>query len=101
MAVVIGIVIALLVAGFVVLYASVVSGAEPGQSPLAAFRAGWAARKEPREEVEAEPVDVSLVEFLRANVDEGSGYVQPEDLTDSLHRARERAVELIPGRRRA
>lgn len=57
------------------------------ERPLRAFRRGlrsWLRRDErqtAREAVAAEPVDVSLDQMLRANVEEGSGYARPDTLT--------------------
>jgi hypothetical protein len=105
MAVLVGIVIALLVAAGVLLVASVAGGARAvDESPWQAFRRGWAARHESDGEsaaaVAAEPVDLSLSEFLTATAERGEGYLQVDELTETLTRAREKATRSVPGLRR-
>lgn len=65
-------------------------------------------RRRAPEETEAlraasEPVDVRLDEFLRVAAVEDDGYLQADDLTDALSRAREKAARSVPriGRRSA
>ena len=107
MALVVGILVALAVAGFVLLLASVAGGPRNvDESPWEAFRRGWAARRHPDEEQLAaaaiEPVDVSLGEFLSATVEHGDdGYLQVDELADTLQRARERATRAVPRTRRS
>jgi hypothetical protein len=105
MPVLVAIFVALLVAGGVLLVASVVSTRrDHRESPLSALRTGLTGRDHPDSAVgaaaTAEPVDVSLAEFLSAAVEEGDPYLHVDDLTSTLHGARARAVEALPGRRR-
>jgi succinate dehydrogenase/fumarate reductase flavoprotein subunit len=105
MAILVAIVLALLVAAGVLLAASISgSSRSAGESPLRAFRAGWAARKNPDSDQRAaaaaaavEPVDMSLAQFLRETVDEGEAYLQVDDLAATLQRARDKAVGVLPG----
>jgi hypothetical protein len=107
MAILVAIVLALLVAAGVLLAASVSSSTrDKGESPLQAFRAGWAARKSPDADQRAaaaaasvEPVDMSLAQFLRETVDEGEAYLQVDDLAATLQRARDKAAGVLPGNR--
>ncbi|MEN0129461.1 MAG: hypothetical protein AAGC49_08470 [Brevundimonas sp.] len=101
MVVVIGILLALLVAGLVLLVASVMSGSTEHESPWRTFKAGWAARKTTDEVDEAPPVDLKLLEFLAVTSDAGDGYLNPEELGEGLLHARDRAVRALPGARRA
>lgn len=101
MAVLVGIVLALIVAAAVLLLASVAAGPrDVDESPWQAFRRGWAARHETEGEAAAaaaaEPVDLSLTEFLSATAERGEGYLQVDELADTLSRARDR----VPGLRR-
>lgn len=108
MAILVAIVLALLVAAGVLLAASVTSSARgTGESPWRAFRAGWAARKNPDTDQRAaaaaasvEPVDMSLAQFLRETVDEGEAYLQVDDLATTLQRARDKAAGVLPGNHR-
>ncbi|QCB93991.1 hypothetical protein [Cellulomonas shaoxiangyii] len=88
--------LALLAAGAVLLLARASSedAAAGDESPWESFRRGLRARREPdAEQAQAaaaaavEPRDVSLADFLRANVQEGDGYLHVEELTEDLHRA--------------
>lgn len=106
--VVIAILVALVVAGVVLLVASSTSArpAAPGRSPWQTFRAGLSGRKNPDDEqlaaaaaADAEPVDLTLTEFLRETVDEGEGYLQVEELQEGLVRARDKAARVIPRRK--
>ena len=106
--VIIGVLVALVVAGLVLLVASTSDADErrDDESPLRAFRRGWRARKNPAPDqvdaaraAEAEPVDLSLAEFLRATAEQGEGYLHVDDLQAGLHRAREKAARAIPLRR--
>ena len=106
MAILVAIVLALLVAAGVLIAASVTSSGTPGESPLRAFRAGWAARKHPDTDQRAaadaaavEPVDLSLAQFLRETVDEGEAYLQVDDLAATLQRARDKAAGVLPSHR--
>ena len=107
MAILVAIVLALLVAAGVLLVAGMSSSTrDKGESPLQAFRAGWAGRKNPDADqraaavaASAEPVDMSLAQFLRETVDEGEAYVQVDDLAATLQRAKEKATGVLPGRR--
>ncbi|WP_029289368.1 hypothetical protein [Cellulomonas sp. HZM] len=106
MVILVGVVVALLVAAGVLLLASVMSTPRAvDESPWQAFRAGWAARKDPDAAAvaaaEAEPVDVSLVDMLRSTADDGDAYLHVEELSEGLHRARERAARAIPGLHRS
>jgi len=97
--------VALLVAGGVLLAASVASARrERRESPLTTLRTGLTGRDHPDPAVSAaataEPLDVSLADFLRATVEEGDPYLQVDDLTATLQDARARAVGVLPGRRR-
>lgn len=102
--VVIGILVALLAAGLVLLVASVTSSGDSQGSPWRSFRAGWAARgtrDEAARAAEAEPVDLKLAEFLAVTADQGDAYLHVEELGDSLHRARDKALAALPGARRS
>ena len=114
MPVLVAVLVALIVAAAVLLVASAAGGSSSDddrhvdrRGPLRAFRAGLVARRHPDEEQQAaalaasaEPVDVSLDEFLRANTDNGSAYLDVEELGATLHRARERAGRVLPLSRR-
>ena len=105
MATFVAIFLALFVAAAVLVAAALFSSSrERRESPIAAFRAGWAARKNPdadqraaAEAAAAEPVDLSLAQFLRETVDEGEAYLQVDDLAATLQRARDKAVGVLPG----
>ena len=106
-AVAVWILVALLTAAAVLLVASAGAEKDGEVSGWAAFRRGLQARRRPdpvQEEAAraaaAEPVDVSLADFLRATVTEGDGYLQPEDLAEDLQRARERAAHVLRAPRR-
>ena len=109
MPIVVGILIALLVAGGVLFVASVVSSARDRQeSPWRAFRRGLTGRKHPDAEQRAaaaaaavEPLDLSLADFLRVTAEEGEPYLDVDALTTTLHDARSRAAGALPGARRA
>jgi len=109
MPIVVGILIALLVAGGVLLLASAASGARDRQeSPWRAFRRGLTGRKHPDAEqraaaaaAAAQPVDLSLADFLSATAEEGEPYLDVDALTTTLHDARSRAADALPGSRRA
>ena len=104
MVVVIGILVALLAAGFVLLVASATSAGDSQGSPWRSFRAGWAARgtrDEAARAAEAEPVDLKLVEFLTVTADEGDPYLHVDELGEGLHRARDKALGALPGARRS
>src|SRR4051794_34494126 len=105
MPILVAIFVALLVAGGVLLVASVASTRrDRRESPFTALRAGLTGQDHPDEELRAaataEPVDLSLAEFLRATVEEGDPYLHVDDLTATLHDARVKAVSALPGRRR-
>ncbi|WP_426595215.1 hypothetical protein ACPPVS_06515 [Cellulomonas sp. McL0617] len=105
MPILVAIFVALLAAGGVLLVASVVSTRrDRRESPLTALRAGLTGRDHPDAAVgaaaTAEPVDVSLAEFLSVTVEEGDPYLHVDDLAATLHDARAKAVGVLPGRRR-
>ncbi len=102
-ALVIWILVALLAAAAVFLLVPVRSD---GESPWTAFRRGLRARRHPDAEQEeaaraaaAQPVDLSLADFLRATASEGDGYLQPEELADDLRTAKDRATHVLRPRR--
>ncbi|WP_028049211.1 hypothetical protein [Cellulomonas sp. URHD0024] len=100
MPILVAIFVALLVAGGVLLVASVVSTRRDRRtSPLAALRAGLTGQDHPDAEVgeaaAAEPVDLSLADFLRATVEEGDPYLHVDDLTATLHDARAKAAGVL------
>ena len=105
MPILVAIFVALLVAGGVLLVASVSSTRRDRRSgsALQTLKAGLSGHNHPDADVsaaaEAEPVDVSLAEFLRATVEEGEPYLHVDDLTSTLHDARSKAVGVLPGRR--
>lgn len=102
MAVVVGIVFALLVAAAVLVMA-VRSAARDGERPVGELVDAWHDRRSGASEgqraqaAEVEPVDVSLAEFLRANVEPGDAYLQVDDLADRLQRATEATRRVMPG----
>lgn len=105
MAVLVGIVLALVVAAAVLLVASVASGPRAvDESPWQAFRRGWATRHDSDGEeaaaAAAEPVDLSLTEFLSVTAERGEGYLQVDELADTLSRARDKAARSVSGLRR-
>lgn len=110
MPVLVAVLVALIVAAAVLLVASAVGGSAPDddrRGPLRSFRAGLAGRRHPDEEQQAaalaasaEPVDVSLDEFLTATADDGAAYLDVDELGATLHRARERAARVLPLPRR-
>ena len=105
MPILVAIFVALLVAGGVLLVASVASTRrDRRESPLTALRTGLTGQNHPDADVAAaataEPVDLSLADFLRATVEEGDPYLHVDDLTTTLHDARAKAVSALPGRRR-
>ncbi|MBD8060507.1 hypothetical protein IC607_16190 [Cellulomonas sp. JH27-2] len=102
MVVTLGILVTLVLAGAVLLVANAMSStASDGESPWRAFRAGWAARREPSPAVDDEPVDLKLVEFLRVTSDEGEGYLHVDELSEGLQRARDRAARALPSLHRS
>lgn len=92
--VVLVVLLVLLAAAAVLLLARVSSDDAPGgvESPWQAFRRGLRARRAPHTDdalaaaLSLEPQDVSLADFLRANVQSGDGYVDVDELTEDLHR---------------
>lgn len=105
MPVLVAIFVALLVAGGVLLVASVVSTRrDRRESPLTALKAGLTGRDHPDSAVgaaaTAEPVDVSLAEFLSVTVEEGDPYLHVDDLTSTLQDARAKAAGALTGKRR-
>ena len=105
MVVIVVVVLALLAAVVVVLLATAEAPRRDGERPVRAFRRGLKSWLRPDAEqvaearaAAAEPVDVSLEQMLRANVEAGGGYLEPGDIADSLHAA---AVRVLPGRGRA
>lgn|GEM_PF-397494 len=106
--VIVAVLVALVVAGVVLLVASASDADDrrDDESPLQAFRRGWRARRDPGPDqvaaaraAQAEPVDLSLAEFLRATAEQGEGYLQVDDLQVGLQRARDKAVRANPLRR--
>ncbi|GIG38423.1 hypothetical protein [Cellulomonas phragmiteti] len=105
MAVVIWILVALLVAAAVLVVVS--SGADE-DGPWRTFLRGLRGRRHPDAEqaaaaraAAADPVDLSLADFLRATASEGDGYLHPEELVEDLRTARERAAQVVRPRREA
>lgn len=103
MALVIWILVALLAAAAVLV---VVSSQSAGAGPWQTFRRGLQARRDPDAEqaaaaraAAADPVDLSLAEFLRATASEGDGYLNPDELVDDLRTARDRAAQVVRPRR--
>ncbi|MBN9374748.1 MAG: hypothetical protein J0I40_05025 [Cellulomonas sp.] len=102
MAVLVVVALALLAAAAVALLATVEAPRREGERPVRAFRRGLRAWLRPDAELRAEarslaavqPVDVSLEQMLRANVEPGGGYLEPGELAGSLHAA---AVRVLPG----
>ncbi|WP_159810474.1 hypothetical protein [Cellulomonas citrea] len=91
--VVIGVVLTLLVAGGVILFASV----SPDRDVLAGDESVWKAFRRgvhrPASQVEQVPVDVPLVEMLESADDGGEAYLTSDELALTWARARERASE--------
>jgi hypothetical protein len=101
MPILVAIFVALLVAGGVLLAVSVMSARRDGRSPLNAGLSGSDHTDDPVEAaVAAEPVDVSLAEFLSATAEDGDPYFHVDDLTASLQDARAKATDALAGRRR-
>lgn len=101
MVVLVVVLLALLAAAVVVLLATAEAPRRDGEHPLRAFvrgiRALWRPDGEQRAQARAaaaEPVDVSLEQMLRANVEPGEGYLQPGDISGSIHAA---AARVLPG----
>lgn len=101
MALVIWILVALVTAAAVLLVVGATTDTG-GESAWSAFRRGLRSRRAPDADrraaaraASARPVDLSLAEFLRATASEGDGYLQPDDLVHDLHRARERATQVL------
>ncbi|WP_256970914.1 hypothetical protein [Cellulomonas iranensis] len=107
MLVVMVVLVSLAVAAAVLVVVSVTTEHDrDGESGWQAFRRGLAARRHPddvqREAARAaaaDPVDLSLADFLRATASEGDGYLHPEEITEDLQRARERAAQVLRARR--
>jgi hypothetical protein len=105
MAVLVVVLLALLAAAAVALLATAEAPRRDGERPVRAFRRGMRAWLRPDDELRAEartvaaiePMDVSLEQMLRANVEQGDGYLEPGEITGSLHAA---AVRVMPGRGR-
>jgi hypothetical protein len=105
MPILVAIFVALLVAGGVLLAVSVISARrDRRESPLRALGADLTGRDHPDAAVDAaataEPVDVSLAEFLSVTAEDGDPYLHVEDLTASLQDARAKATDVLAGRRR-
>ncbi|GEL94376.1 hypothetical protein [Cellulomonas composti] len=117
MPVVIGIFVALLVAAAVLVLASVFSARSGGttagdvageDSLWTTFRRGLTGRRNPAPDqvaaaaaAEAEPVDLSLADFLRATADDGEPYLQADDLSEGLRSAGRKAARALPGHKSA
>lgn len=104
----IAILVALAVAAAVLLVASTseTDARRDDESPWQAFRRGLQARRHPApdqvaaaEAAEAEPVDLSLAEFLSVTAEQGEGYLHVDDLQAGLARARDKAARAMPLRR--
>ncbi len=102
---VIWILVALVTAAAVLLVVGATTDRD-SESAWAAFRRGLRGRKHPDADqreaalaASADPVDLSLADFLRATASEGSGYLDPDELAEDLHRARERATHVLRPRR--
>lgn len=105
MAVVIWILVALLAAAAVLV---VVTSGTGHDDPWRTFLRGLRARRHPDADqaaaaraAAADPVDLSLADFLRATASEGDGYLHPDELVDDLRSARERAAHVVRARRSA
>ena len=102
MPVLIVVALALLAAAVVALLATGEAPRREGEPPVRAFRRGLRAWLRPDDQVIAEariaasarPVDVSLEQMLRANVESGPGYLEPGEITGSLHAG---AARVLPG----
>jgi hypothetical protein len=102
MALLIVVVLALLAATAVALLATAEAPRREGERPVRAFRRGLRSLVRPDDDQRAEaralasapPVDVSLEQMLRANVEQGGGYLDAGELTESLHAA---AARVVPG----
>jgi len=97
MAVVLGILVALVVALGVLLLVGASAGDERPSNPWRSLRAGLAGRRHPTPEQQAaqaaadvEPVDVSLEDLLRATAEDGDPYLRPDELSVPLHRVARR-----------
>ncbi|WP_448629727.1 hypothetical protein [Cellulomonas soli] len=84
-----------------VLVMAVRSSAQEGERPVGDLIEAWRGRGRSAPTVdgpgEAAPVDVSLGEFLRANVEQGEAYLQVDDLAERLQRATEVTRRALPG----
>ena len=100
MAVLITVLLALLAAAVVALLALTQAPKGERGRPVHSFRRGLRAWLRPDEEQAAaaraaaavEPVDVSLDQMLRANVEFGEGYLQPDEISATLHDATSRVL---------
>ncbi len=106
--VVIAVLVALAVAAAVLLVASSSDADDrrDDESPWQAFRRGLRARRHPAPDqiaaaqaADAEPVDLSLADFLNATAEQGEGYLHVDDLSAGLARAKDKAVRANPLRR--
>jgi hypothetical protein len=105
--VVIVVLVALLVAAAVLVVVGVTTEHErDAEGGWQAFRRGLRGRRHPDDAqreaaraASADPVDLSLADFLRATVSEGDGYLHPDEISDDLQRARERAAQVLRARR--
>lgn len=103
MVVIVVVLVALVAAAVVVLLAAGQAPSRDGEGPLRAFRRGLRGRRRPdagqvaaARAAAAEPVDVSLGEMLRANVEYGEGYLSSDEISESVHAA---AARVLPRRR--
>ncbi|OIQ72863.1 hypothetical protein GALL_455070 [mine drainage metagenome] len=62
-----------------------------------AARRGRLTADDVEQEAEPEPVDLSLAALLRESAEEDDGYLHVEDITETLARARDRAVKGLHG----
>ncbi len=100
MAVLITVILALLAAAVVGLLALAQAPRDERGRPVRSFRRGMRAWLRPDEEQLAaaraaaavEPVDVSLEQMLRANVEFGEGYLQPDEISATWHDAASRVL---------
>jgi hypothetical protein len=104
-------VVAVIAAAGVLLVASVAGTGSEDQGDHGGFRGfvrdvrrGAGARRQPApEQAEAgrvagrEPVEVSIDEMFRVAAVEGDPYLQVDDLTEALGRARRKAARSVPG----
>jgi|GEM_PF-2329164 len=90
---VVGVVVALAAAGFVIVLANRGSDERTSwRTFVADFKAGWRGRKD--REPEPEPVDVPLEELFAAEAEPGDPYVHLDEFADLIERTGDRAGQL-------